>query len=87
LSSAHHESYNKNYSAKGLPGIIKLEHHGYTFYLPLFTTKIDIEVSDTIAGLKTKIHEAQGHPVGVQKIIYAGITHLNYPCYQSSCDI
>ena len=47
--------------------------NGSTLYSPQFTTKIDIEPSDSIAGLKSKIEDAQGHPVGVQKIIYAGM--------------
>ncbi|RDB16982.1 UV excision repair protein rhp23 [Hypsizygus marmoreus] len=34
--------------------------------------QIDVEGSDTIAVLKNKIQESQGHPVASQKIIYAG---------------
>jgi UV excision repair protein RAD23 len=34
--------------------------------------QVDVDGSDTIADLKAKIHESQGHPVAVQKIIYSG---------------
>ncbi|KAF9461303.1 hypothetical protein BDZ94DRAFT_1168021 [Collybia nuda] len=34
--------------------------------------QIDVEPSDTVAVLKSKIQESQSHPVGVQKIIYSG---------------
>jgi len=34
--------------------------------------QIDVESEDTVADLKAKIHELQGHPIAVQKIIYSG---------------
>ena len=37
-----------------------------------FLLQVDLDGSDTIAVLKAKIYESQGHPVAVQKIIYSG---------------
>ncbi|TFK44640.1 hypothetical protein BDQ12DRAFT_702061 [Crucibulum laeve] len=34
--------------------------------------QIDVEGSETVGDLKSKIQESQGHPAGVQKIIYSG---------------
>ncbi|PPQ70692.1 hypothetical protein CVT24_000174 [Panaeolus cyanescens] len=34
--------------------------------------QVDVELSDTIGTLKSKIEESQGHPAIVQKIIYSG---------------
>ncbi|KAF8894138.1 hypothetical protein BD779DRAFT_1798037 [Infundibulicybe gibba] len=34
--------------------------------------QVDVEGTETIAVLKTKIQDSQGHPVAVQKIIYSG---------------
>ncbi|KAF7376081.1 UV excision repair protein RAD23 [Mycena sanguinolenta] len=34
--------------------------------------QIDAEPEDTVGVLKTKIQETQGHPTGIQKIIYSG---------------
>jgi len=34
--------------------------------------QIEVESGETVAALKAKIHELQGHPVEVQKIIYSG---------------
>jgi UV excision repair protein RAD23 len=34
--------------------------------------QVDLDGEETIAVLKAKIHESQGHPVAVQKIIYSG---------------
>ncbi|KAF4598317.1 hypothetical protein EYR38_006714 [Pleurotus pulmonarius] len=34
--------------------------------------QVDVEATDTVAGLKQKIQETQSHPVAQQKIIYAG---------------
>ncbi|KAJ7218137.1 hypothetical protein GGX14DRAFT_599920 [Mycena pura] len=34
--------------------------------------QIDAEPADTVAVLKTKIEDAQGHPIAIQKIIYSG---------------
>ncbi|KAF8210155.1 hypothetical protein K438DRAFT_2011612 [Mycena galopus ATCC 62051] len=34
--------------------------------------QIDAELEDTVAVLKAKIQDAQGHPTGIQKIIYSG---------------
>ena len=38
----------------------------------LTVLQVDLEASDSIAALKNKIFESQGHPVANQKIIYAG---------------
>ncbi|KAF8813588.1 UV excision repair protein Rad23 [Phlegmacium glaucopus] len=34
--------------------------------------QLEVESGETVAALKAKIHELQGHPVAVQKIIYSG---------------
>jgi len=34
--------------------------------------QIEVESGETVAALKAKIHELQGHPVAIQKIIYSG---------------
>ncbi|KAF8200877.1 hypothetical protein BJ912DRAFT_1029614 [Pholiota molesta] len=34
--------------------------------------QVDVEPTESIADLKAKIHQSQGHPVAVQKIIYSG---------------
>ncbi|KAF9501998.1 UV excision repair protein Rad23 [Pleurotus eryngii] len=34
--------------------------------------QVDVEATDTVAGLKQKIQDTQAHPVAQQKIIYAG---------------
>ncbi|KAF8906592.1 hypothetical protein CPB84DRAFT_1835100 [Gymnopilus junonius] len=34
--------------------------------------QVDVDGAETIADLKTKIQQSQGHPVAVQKIIYSG---------------
>ena len=39
-------------------------------------TQIDAEGSDTVADLKSKIHEAHGHAVETQKLIFAGMDRL-----------
>lgn len=44
--------------------------------------QIDVESGETVADLKAKIHELQGHPVAVQKIIYSGNLH-GFFCYLS----
>jgi UV excision repair protein RAD23 len=36
--------------------------------------KISAEPTDTIAALKQKIQDQEGHPAATQKIIYSGIT-------------
>ena len=35
-------------------------------------TQLDEESSDTVADLKKKIHETQGHPAEAQRLIFAG---------------
>ena len=35
-------------------------------------SQIDAEGSDTVADLKTKIKDTQGHPLEHQKLIYSG---------------
>ena len=34
--------------------------------------KIEVEATDTVATLKSKIEESQSHPVANQKLIYSG---------------
>ena len=40
--------------------------------------QIDVESGETVADLKAKIHDSQGHPVAVQKIIYSGNLHGSF---------
>ena len=43
---------------------------------PFFSShrlQVDLDPSETIAVLKGKIQESQGHPIAVQKIIYSGV--------------
>jgi hypothetical protein len=42
---------------------------------PSHSLQVDLDGSETIAVLKAKIQESQGHPVAVQKIIYSGVLH------------
>jgi UV excision repair protein RAD23 len=37
--------------------------------------QIEVESGESVAALKAKIYESQGHPVAVQKIIYSGNLH------------
>ena len=46
-------------------------------FLPYFDLdcdfiQVEVESGETVAVLKAKIHELQGHPVAIQKIIYSG---------------
>lgn len=75
FSLHHHEAHNKNNPAEGLPGRSTHVLHLTIFsqIIDLLYLQIDVEGSDTVAVLKSKIQESQSHPVGVQKIIYSGI--------------
>jgi len=40
--------------------------------------KIDADGADTIADIKAKIQETQGHPTATQKLIYAGMSSFHF---------
>lgn len=43
---------------------------------PFISSQVDADPEDTIAAVKIKIEQSQGHPAGVQKIIYAGQSYF-----------
>lgn len=53
--------------------VFQVSNYLFILYFNFTFIQIDVESGDTIADLKAKIYELQGHPVAVQKIIYSGI--------------
>lgn len=67
-----HENHRKDTAAEGLPGmycicvlfVLSSHRNG--------SMQIEAEGTDTVADLKQKIQETQGHGVDSQKLIYSG---------------
>jgi UV excision repair protein RAD23 len=55
--------------------VFQVSNYLFLLYLNFPFIQIDVESGETVANLKAKIHELQGHPVTVQKIIYSGNLH------------
>ena len=68
VPSPHHEDHRQDPPAESVPGVSTAVVRACTH-----STQIDADGSDTIADIKTKIEQAQGHPTATQKIIYSGM--------------
>jgi UV excision repair protein RAD23 len=55
--------------------VFQVSNYLFLSYLIFPFIQIDVESGETVADLKAKIHELQGHPVAIQKIIYSGNLH------------
>ena len=55
--------------------VFQVSNYLFLLYFNFPFIQIDVESGETVADLKAKIHELQGHPVAVQKIIYSGNLH------------
>ena len=52
--------------------VFQVSNYLFLLYFNFPFIQIDVESGETVADLKAKIHELQGHPIAVQKIIYSG---------------
>jgi len=71
VSVAHHEVNDKDPPTENVPGAL---YHP-AFNNPLQVFKLDAEGSETIADLKQKISNTQGHSVESQKLIFSGTAY------------
>ena len=87
----HDEDHGEDITAKGVHGkfpipdrlTLVLFGKEAACLLCYWSGQLDAEPSDTVADLKGKIQESQGHSPELQKLIYAGAHILPFLCISS----